>query len=129
MELTDSDPANPVYAAVPEVFHQLHCLNLVRRYTWPVSMYNKSWGQLYPSDRENLVASRMHVDHCIEALRLSLMCYSDITPSFILYDANLKYGKGDFNVYHKCRDFHKISDYVREHGGEMRTNDVADKHP
>jgi hypothetical protein len=29
----------------------------------------------------------MHVDHCIEALRISLMCHSDPTPYLIITDS------------------------------------------
>lgn len=122
IEVIGSNPANPTYGATPEVFHQLHCLNVLRQYTWPLRMYDESWGRLYPSHLKHRVGSRMHVDHCIETLRLSLMCYSDITPVFLLYDDSLPYGKADFNVHHKCRNFHKIAGYMRENGRKVRMN-------
>ncbi|KAK2616559.1 hypothetical protein QQS21_000602 [Conoideocrella luteorostrata] len=119
VEIIGSDPANPRYGAVPEVFHQLHCLNIIRQYTWPLKMFDKSWGRLVPSLGDR-VASRMHVDHCIETLRLSLMCYSDITPLLFLYDASSPLGsKIDFNSHHKCRNFSKVVDYVADYGVEI----------
>lgn len=58
----------------------------------------------------------MHVDHCIEALRLSFMCYGDVTPILAEVAEHRQTGiKLDFNVHHKCRNFDKIVNYVREH--------------
>ena len=69
---------------------------------------------LYP------VAGRMHVDHCLEALRLSFMCYSDITPLVLPYDDTRRVGrKLDFSVHHKCRNFDKIVDWVKENGVDV----------
>jgi Mycotoxin biosynthesis protein UstYa len=63
------------------------------------------------------VAVRMHVDHCFEALRLSFMCYSDITPVLIKVDHKAQLGrKADFNVHHKCRNFEKIVNWVDGNG-------------
>ncbi|KAK3196268.1 hypothetical protein K4F52_000648 [Lecanicillium sp. MT-2017a] len=119
-EIIGSDPNHPTYAAQVEVFHQLHCLNHVRRATWPLTYFNKSWGMLYPWEMEEPVAARMHTDHCLETLRLSLMCYADITPVLLLDDIDPGgVGTADFNVHHKCRDFEKIVDYVEEHGVEI----------
>ncbi|KAK2609211.1 hypothetical protein QQS21_002293 [Conoideocrella luteorostrata] len=123
MEVIGSDPANPTYGASLEVFHQLHCLDLIRKYTWPIHLFNETWGDLYPEGRgeEDKVSMRMHVDHCIEALRLSLMCYVDVTPVLMIYDAaRPSKVKSDFNVYHKCRDFNKIRDFVNATGIELQ---------
>jgi len=41
----------------------------------------------------------MHVDHCIETLRLALACQADTTPSFIMRDPEAAWGeRADFNV-------------------------------
>lgn len=57
----------------------------------------------------------MHVDHCIEELRQSLMCYSDITPVLVEVDEGRNVPrKSDFNVHRKCRNFEKISSYMEK---------------
>jgi hypothetical protein len=59
------------------------------------------------------VANRMHIDHCIETLRLTLMCHGDITPLLIREDLKAPTGQSlDFNTHHKCRNFDKISDWA-----------------
>lgn len=75
---------------------------------------------MYPHMPVNTVDGRMHVDHCIEALRLSLMCYADITPLLIKKSSRLKVGRmADFNVHHKCRNFDKIVDHVDKYGAHI----------
>ena len=72
---------------------------------------------IYPTDLLDADPSiaREHVDHCIETLRLSLMCYGDITPLFFDLDPNEELGRiADFNVHHKCRNFDSIVDWVAE---------------
>ncbi|KAK3180624.1 hypothetical protein K4F52_007974 [Lecanicillium sp. MT-2017a] len=123
IQVVGSTPSDPVYAGILEVFHQLHCLvilfwayqNRLRRATWPIDSFNESWGDLYPSD--DAESRRMHVDHCIEALRLSLMCYSDVTPMVTKYSPELEAGIiADFDVPHKCRNFDKLSVLVDAQG-------------
>ncbi|KAH7323544.1 hypothetical protein BKA65DRAFT_555221 [Rhexocercosporidium sp. MPI-PUGE-AT-0058] len=57
------------YVALLKVFHQLHCLNMVRQYTWflePAGDYEKP-----PFNSEDLVGNRMHIDPRIETLHIS----------------------------------------------------------
>ncbi|KID72767.1 Cyclochlorotine biosynthesis protein O [Metarhizium brunneum] len=119
IEIRGSDPDNPTYGAAIEALHQLHCLNVIRQYTWPLEMYDKSWGNLYPSDFEDTATARVHVDHCIETLRLSLMCYADVTPALLTYDKEAGGRRTDFNTHHKCRNFEKIMDYIDGHGVQV----------
>jgi hypothetical protein len=92
--------------------------NLVRQYTW-LLMGN------YPDDRiphdlrEGAKANRMHVDHCIEALRLALMCHGDMTPLLVAKDPNEPIGRrADFDTHHKCRNFTKLQEWTRANGVE-----------
>ncbi|KJZ71930.1 hypothetical protein HIM_08686 [Hirsutella minnesotensis 3608] len=100
------------YVAMIEVFHQLHCLNLVRQYTW----FLAGKYEMPPPDlMGSPVGNRMHVDHCIETLRLALMCSSDVTPFFIRVDPNKPLGQSaDFNSHHRCRNFQKINSWMDE---------------
>lgn len=120
IETIDSDPENPTYGGMLEVFHQLHCLNLIRMATWPIDRFDKNWGDLYPEDLTEPVGARMHVDHCIEALRLSLMCYADVTPMVIIRDESRALGSyADFDMHHKCRDFDKLVEWVDRTGTDI----------
>ncbi|KAJ4397177.1 hypothetical protein N0V93_001401 [Gnomoniopsis smithogilvyi] len=115
--VTASLPSDGYIAGV-EVFHHLHCLNVLRQYIWRDS---------YP---EGLVPSLLkfnspavaleHTDHCIETLRQALMCSADVTP-YLLYETEPAPGsdvpaREDFQAFHKCRKFDVLLDWVKENG-------------
>ena len=119
------------YAATFMVFHQLHCLvspaccssvlsgasnalleNLIRQYTW---------GDFYARHnmsiplRSSAVGNRMHVDHCIEELRLTFMCMGDTTPLLVEIDPTAPIGeKSDFNARHRCRNYDKLARWMED---------------
>ena len=56
-----------------------------------------------------------HVDHCINSLRLKIMCVADVTPLLHVIDESRPLGAvPDFNTQHKCRNFHDIRDWFKE---------------
>lgn len=92
---------------------------MIRQYTWFLTGHYDPNDPLidYPWDFANPVGGRMHVDHCIEALRLDLMCYGDITPVLLKYDDTRAVGRvADFSVHHKCRNFDKMVGWIKENG-------------
>ena len=50
----------------------------------------------------------VHADHCIEMLRQSEVCESDVTP--VVYQYSEKTGKstGRTGVLHQCKDFEEL---------------------
>ena len=54
----------------------------------------------------------VHRSHCIELLRQSVMCHSDITPVSWMYKDGSPYPILHGN--HVCRDFEKISSWAKE---------------
>lgn len=55
-----------------------------------------------------------HIEHCIEYLRINLMCFSDETPYLIQVDET-----GNEVIYadslHRCRNFEKLIEWAKEH--------------
>ncbi|KAI9806559.1 MAG: hypothetical protein M1833_003746 [Piccolia ochrophora] len=107
------------YMASLEVFHQLHCVNLVRQYTYFDYYKNRSASFYDPPE-----LLRTHVDHCIEMLRQKLMCDADV--GVISYDwvSIRDQPWPNFNTWHKCRDFEAVFEWGVEHqakfsGGEI----------
>ncbi|TRX89736.1 hypothetical protein FHL15_009326 [Xylaria flabelliformis] len=121
----DSDE-NRGYSGMIEAFHQLHCLNLIRQYTWRDYYKDNLREWLDKGDHRRIVdldilanksvGDRMHVDHCIETLRLQLMCNADMTPMLVFEDRDSPLGsKADFNVHHKCRRWDRLVEWQRVH--------------
>ncbi|KIM96589.1 hypothetical protein OIDMADRAFT_63637, partial [Oidiodendron maius Zn] len=92
--------------ALFEGFHQIHCLNLVRQYTYR-DEYN--YDNL-PAFDQSPAMLLDHVEHCIEMLRIDLMCFADETPYMISID---NYGEEvvHINSLHRCRKFDRLIDW------------------
>lgn len=62
------------------------------------------------------MASRIHVDHCIDTLRQYIMCTADTTPIFMELRPDLESGvHADFGTFHKCRDFEAMTKWADNH--------------
>lgn len=114
---------NTDYAALIEVFHQVHCLN-----TWlqsgnyrPEIVNDTQYEDIpvIPNDfRTSATANQLHADHCIETMRLALMCHGDVTPVLIHVEPDAPLGeRADFSSHHKCRDFEKLRRWMNDNAG------------
>ncbi|KXL47459.1 MAG: hypothetical protein FE78DRAFT_98027 [Acidomyces sp. 'richmondensis'] len=98
------------FNAIIEGFHMLHCLNTIRQFTYLDEFEERPIG-LNKSDRAN----REHVDHCIESLRLTLMCKPDITPFLIKVNETKENSEiADFDSFHKCVNWDKLTAWIDE---------------
>ncbi|KAF3384130.1 hypothetical protein DPV78_012908 [Talaromyces pinophilus] len=97
------------YRVGMEVFHHLHCLNLLRKVTY--KEYYEPLGGEFAAGREAL---QHHTDHCLEVLRMNIQCTADI-GLFTLYMV-----EGDpqawpeLNSRHICRDFDQVREWALE---------------
>jgi len=114
IKITNPITGEEGYRAGLEVFHQLHCLNLLRMATYPDYYSRPEVGGDVATDSEDL---RGHIDHCIEALRLNLMCQSDIGVfTFKMYpDLPVEGHWPDFSTLHTCRNFDDIRNWALTH--------------
>ncbi|KAI9929378.1 hypothetical protein MW887_000847 [Aspergillus wentii] len=93
-----------------DIFHQLHCLNMIRK---------KVWGVEPATEIEKGSMEMDHLDHCIDSVRQSLMCSADVTA--------LPWAERDGKVHpvastiHTCRDFGAIMDWAAHHKVENLT--------
>ncbi|KAJ6597467.1 hypothetical protein DFH09DRAFT_972116 [Mycena vulgaris] len=95
------------YMASVEVVHQLHCLNMLRKYTY--NDYYKDFDKSF-TIKEDIF--RTHLDHCVELIRQNLMCIAD--TGVITYEWvdgwDLPYP--DFNTAHQCRNYDKVLEWA-----------------
>ncbi|KAK7421987.1 hypothetical protein QQZ08_009708 [Neonectria magnoliae] len=97
------------YRAGIQVFHHLHCLNLLRQDSYK-EYYSEHGGDI-EAEPEDL---RGHLDHCIEILRVALMCQSDVGVYTFKYYDGYKGHWPDFSTLHTCRNFDRIRDWAFE---------------
>ncbi|EOA86240.1 hypothetical protein ACJQWK_11836 [Exserohilum turcicum] len=109
LQVTDPRTGETGYRVGVEVFHQLHCLNLLRMSTYPEYYGKQEWSQT--NDKPENV--RAHLDHCIEVLRVNLMCFSDVN----VFTFHPRPGMGywpDYNSKHVCRNFDTILHWAKD---------------
>ncbi|KAL1615087.1 hypothetical protein SLS56_011941 [Neofusicoccum ribis] len=70
------------------------------------------WSEYYADEYYAAILERDHLAHCIDSLRQSIMCHSDITPLILQWDETLQKSRHRANVPHTCRDFDKIRDWA-----------------
>lgn len=115
--LEAAEPEKLGFVGTIEVFHHLHCLNMVRQY---------ALRDEYPDDlvpwllRHNSPAvAREHAGHCIGTLRQALMCNADLTPYLWYKGAPGELPKEDFAAAHKCKNFESIVASVKQHSAAI----------
>ncbi|KAJ6597464.1 hypothetical protein DFH09DRAFT_1131916 [Mycena vulgaris] len=102
-----------------EVFHQLHCLNMLRKVT-----YKDHYPEVQNLELKRPEFFRNHLDHCIEIIRQNLMCAGDV--GVITYD----WVKGwetpfpDLNTWHQCRNFDRILEWSHNHQVHIPAGDM-----
>ncbi|KAI1653718.1 hypothetical protein F4813DRAFT_393483 [Daldinia decipiens] len=95
-----------------EVFHHMHCLNIIRQYTYKEYYFRAENRPLSFTDSEPII--RAHLDHCIEMLREALLCHGDV--GIITYNWVHPWGiYPDFSTQHKCRRLDKIVAWADKH--------------
>ncbi|KAI8941717.1 hypothetical protein NX059_002924 [Plenodomus lindquistii] len=112
LRVTDPRTGETGYRVGLEVFHQLHCLNLLRMSTYP-DYYTKLWWSDTNDAPEKV---RAHLDHCVEILRMNLMCVSDVNV-FTFHEKEGRQGYWpDYESHRVCRDFERIREWAVENG-------------
>jgi hypothetical protein len=55
-----------------------------------------------------------HISHCIDLIRQSLMCHSDVTPLVFQWSEAEQKHEPMPNIYHTCRNFEAIQEWAKE---------------
>ncbi|KAG8156552.1 hypothetical protein KVR01_013656 [Diaporthe batatas] len=107
------------YMMLLDVFHQLHCLDEFRKLLYP-KHYNSSF---VASDGVHLKYwDWYHMDHCVESLRQSIMCHSDVAVNTFVWKAS-KIMEPNLGTLHVCRNFTKIREWAMERAVEITRAD------
>lgn len=84
----DRHPATGKYHIALDVFHSLHCLNMVRKELDKDYYGVHSHGHVSRSDYKSHqspssvgAAQRDHIDHCLNHIRQALQCQPDLSPA------------------------------------------------
>ncbi|KAF7326334.1 hypothetical protein MKEN_00487000 [Mycena kentingensis (nom. inval.)] len=110
--VTSRIPGDPdgYYIIGLDVFHQLHCLNMVRMALDPA--YYPDWDIHNPANAENATT---HVSHCVDWIRQSIMCHGDTSVLVWQWNEDKKVTAPKATVPHACRNFETLKQWGKEH--------------
>ncbi|KAI0907267.1 hypothetical protein F4823DRAFT_28214 [Ustulina deusta] len=97
--LLDKDHGTGQYLASLDVFHQLHCVDLLRK-----SLHREYYDQhegSFAGAPEHIVQG--HLEHCVETLRQTLMCHGDISLLTYNWVEGRSMPHPNFNTVHTCK--------------------------
>lgn len=99
------------YIAELAVFHQLHCLRVIRASFTP---------EIYPYFRPIFASKKgemipLHLDHCIDVLRQALMCKPDLTLLVSDWHDDYRNPWLDFGPERECMNWDSIFEWSKAH--------------
>ncbi|KAH8882945.1 hypothetical protein GQ53DRAFT_831136 [Thozetella sp. PMI_491] len=106
-----------------EVFHVLHCLNLLRKGLWPDRYPEEA--VFRNGERDDFLTT--HYLHCIDRLRQNVMCHSNTGTLYYYWNEEKEVPRWMVNMEtpQKCRNFDRIHQWAKEH--HYDTDDFENK--
>ncbi|CAN8099971.1 unnamed protein product [Discula destructiva] len=96
-----------LYAGRIDVFHQIHCLDALRR----EAHFDHYYGQKYPNLNATNNLHKAHLSHCVYYLLQNIMCQASVDVYTHVWTDTLMQPFPDFQIEHKCRSFDAILDW------------------
>ncbi|KZS89072.1 hypothetical protein SISNIDRAFT_497640 [Sistotremastrum niveocremeum HHB9708] len=108
------------YVVGLDVFHQLHCLNTVRKALWP-QRYSRHDTLSAPGAHTHVD----HVDHCLNILREHIVCTANTTPNVFQWSEDKKMIFPHFDSVHVCRNWESITEWAANHKFTKPHRDIS----
>ncbi|KAH8703975.1 hypothetical protein BGW36DRAFT_355361 [Talaromyces proteolyticus] len=105
-----------VYYGVIDVFHQLHCLDILRRTAWP-----EYYGDMRKNKKYTPIKWEDHLLHCTYVLMRSLTCHADME---VIIGQKFEGWPGlnlNFASTKQCRNFEEILEWKEANTIHQRT--------
>lgn len=110
------------HLAAPDVFHQLHCLDAIRRQAW-AGYYDLT--HVDPS-KDGSSKHAQHLKHCVHMLVQHITCSASTDLLTYNWGESQQYPFPDFGVNRKCRDFEVIKKWTRHNMIHNRYQEIHD---
>lgn len=101
---------NDAYAASWDVYHQLHCLNHLRKMVY-TSYYNMTLPRLNP---ENPTKTEIHTNHCVDILMQALQCSGNVNLISLHWVETQSYPFPNFSIQRQCVDFEGLTEWRKK---------------
>ncbi|KAL1600857.1 hypothetical protein SLS60_007245 [Paraconiothyrium brasiliense] len=109
------------YAAQLGVYHELHCLKKIKHWIHR-SHYHTNVSQAVLDEEEE------HVEHCLEWLRLGVMCRADVTLSALQWDSPTGSRlETEYPIPRKCVNFERLKKWSEERAIDVTETGIIDR--
>ncbi|OAA55828.1 hypothetical protein SPI_08035 [Niveomyces insectorum RCEF 264] len=102
------------YLGVLDVFHQVHCLNMLRQNL--IMNYDYYYADAYGYEPE--VFHKKHLTHCVSMLLQNIMCHADASVYTHVWREGNPVPWADFGINRQCRDFDALMRFRDTHDVE-----------
>ncbi|KAF8864295.1 hypothetical protein BDZ45DRAFT_737301 [Acephala macrosclerotiorum] len=99
-----------MYMSELNVYHQLHCLKMIRQ-----SMH---------LDKYDMPMAHMseHIDHCLDNLRLLVMCKADVSLQTYDWLDNTPRPFANFKIEHECYNWDSVNEWAKARSFDLYDN-------
>ncbi|KAF4625988.1 hypothetical protein G7Y89_g12180 [Cudoniella acicularis] len=98
------------YILTLDVFHQMHCLDVVR-----MALYRDRYDKhFYNPDGSVDYCKWLHIDHCVDQVRQAIMCAADVSVVYFEWSDVVQGMRPRVDNSHTCRDYSKILQWAKE---------------
>lgn len=115
------------YIGKIDVFHQIHCLNMLRMSLRP--NFDYYYGSKFPPGVPTNKLHNLHLGHCLHILLENLMCTGNVDIYTHYWMDAQKHAFPDFNINHKCRDLTRYWRGRRRTLYQLRRLQLCSPHP
>lgn len=102
------------YVITLDVFHQLHCLDVVR-----MALYRDRYDKHFYFPNGTIDYCKwLHVDHCLDQVRQALVCSADTSVVYYAWSDVVQGLRPRVDNMHTCRNYTKILEWASRTGVE-----------
>ncbi|KAH8880820.1 hypothetical protein GQ53DRAFT_813054 [Thozetella sp. PMI_491] len=107
------------YATSLDVYHQLHCLNKLRRLAYAAYYPNDHQETLSWSAGRPMTGYESEINHCVDILAQALQCSGNVGLIAMHWAETQEFPVPDMSVNQKCIDFEALTQWRKEHTVDM----------
>ncbi|KAG5994406.1 hypothetical protein E4U52_001178 [Claviceps spartinae] len=114
LEDDDWGLGDDAYVAALDVFHNLHCLNSLRKAAY-ATYYNRTLADATKEDS----MPEIHLNHCVDILFQHISCSNNLNLVTRHWIEGLEYPFPDFSIQAHCINFEKLTEWHKEASVDM----------
>ncbi|KAM7195062.1 protein of unknown function (DUF3328) domain containing protein [Rhypophila sp. PSN 637] len=104
------------YAGRLDVFHQIHCLDALRREAY----FDHYYSGVFPGGPKTVSKMHsLHLSHCLEYLLQRIVCQASTDVYTHMWTDGVEHPFPDFSVDHTCKDFEGIKKWHEENAVDV----------